>query len=137
VVGEARLEPGQSMNTALHFDVDTSRPHGKLLMAWRAGRRSFYFPIPDPPEHYHLRPRGSDVALPADARVLLPIANANRGEQLFNSTYGCSACHGDPQVPGSNNFGPHLGGIALAARQRVKGLAADQYIYESILQPNR
>jgi hypothetical protein len=137
VVGEARLEPGQSLNTAFHFDFDTTRPHGKLLMSWRSGRKPFYFAIPDPPEHYHLRPRGNDAPLPADARLLLPIANPARGEELFNTSYGCSSCHGDPRVPGSNNFGPHLGGIGLAARKREPGKLAVQYLYEAILQPNR
>lgn len=136
LVGEAPLAPGQTLNTALHFDVETSRPHGKLLMNWQRGRRSVFFALPDPPEHFHRRPRGGDVALPPQARLLLPIANPDRGEQLYNATYGCSACHGDPRQPGSNNLGPHLGGIAVEAGKRVQGLPAEQYIYESILQPD-
>lgn len=136
VVGEALLAPGQTLNTALHFDVETIRPHGRLLLRWRRGRRTFFFPIPDPPAHYHLRPRGGDVALPPDARLLLPIANPDRGEELFKTTYACSACHGDPKVPDSNNLGPHLSGIGVAAGARVKGKPAAQYLYESILTPD-
>ena len=136
VIGEARLAPGETLNTAIHFDIDTTRPHGKLLVHWRRGRKSFYFALPDPPQHYHLRPRGGDVALPPEARLILPIANPDRGEQLYAGVYACGACHGDPKVPGSNNIGPHLGAIANQAERRISGKGAPQYIYESILEPD-
>ncbi|MFY9826314.1 MAG: cytochrome c [Thermoanaerobaculia bacterium] len=135
VVGEATLEPGQTLNTALHFDLNTAKPHGKLLVKWQRGYRTAYFPIPEAPDHAHLRPRGGEP-LPTDARLLLPIADAARGAQLYEQTYACSACHGDPHVPGSNNIGPHLGGIGVVAASRIKGKPAEQYIYESILQPD-
>lgn len=135
LLGEGSLEPGQSLNTVLHFDVDTSRPHGRLLMEWRRGNKSVYYPVPEPVEHYHLRPRGGDD-LPPDARLLLPIGKATRGGRLFAGTYGCAACHGDPKVPNSNNIGPHLGGIAAVAGSRVEGVPAPQYIYESIIEPS-
>jgi hypothetical protein len=136
VVDAARLEPRQTLNTEVHFDVDTTRPHGKLLARWRRGHRSAYFAVPDPPEHYHLRPRGGDVALPADAKVLLPIGDRDRGGELYSGTYGCSACHGDPRVLDSNNIGPHLGNIGIVAGQRIPGKPAAQYIYESLLEPD-
>ena len=136
VLGEARLEPGQRVNTALHFDLDTRKPHGRLLVEWRHGRRSAFFPVPEPAEHYHLRPRAGDDDLPADARLLLPIGKVDRGERLYAETYGCVACHGDPRVAGSNNIGPHLGGIGALAGQRVKGLSAEQYLYDSIVRPS-
>jgi hypothetical protein len=135
VVGTATLEPGQTINTGIHFDIDTRQPHGRLVVEWRHGDRSVYFPVPLPPEHYHLRPRGGED-LPPDARLLLPIGKAVRGERLYAGTYGCSACHGDPKVPDSNNIGPHLGGIADKAGSRVKDLRAEQYIYESIIEPD-
>jgi mono/diheme cytochrome c family protein len=135
VVGEAQLEPGQTLNTALHFDVDTTKPHGKILMRWQRGHKTAYFAIPEAPEHFHLRPRGGE-ALPTDARLLLPIADAGRGARLYDEVYGCSACHGDPHVPESNNIGPHLGSIGLVADHRVQSEPAAQYIYESILNPD-
>jgi cytochrome c553 len=135
VVGEARLEPGQALNTELQFDLDTTKPHGKLLMRWQRGRRTVYFPVPEAPEHFHLRPRRGEP-LPADAQVLLPIADAARGGQLYDQVYGCSACHGDPHTPGSNNVGPHLGNIGAVAETRVKGVPAAQYIYDSMLSPD-
>lgn len=135
VAGQAQLEPGQNFNTAIHFDIDTSQPHGRLKLAWRREGRSVYFPVPEPAEHYHLRPRGGEVALPDDARLLLPISNAERGGRLYADVYGCGACHGDPAVADSNNVGPHLGNIGSVAGGRIAGVGAEQYIYDSILQP--
>ncbi|RMH22042.1 MAG: hypothetical protein D6696_04250 [Acidobacteria bacterium] len=134
--GKAVIAPGQTFNTAVHFDFDTTLPHGKLRVAWRRGERPIYLPIPEPAEHYHLRPRGGEVSLPPDARLLLPIGKPERGERLFKGVYGCIACHGDPQVPDSNNVGPHLGRIAVTAATRIDGLPAAQYVYESIIEPN-
>lgn len=135
VVGTATLEPGQTINTGINFDIDTRQPHGRLVVEWRHGNRSVYFPVPLPPEHYHLRPRAGED-LPPDARLLLPIGKAERGGRLYAGTYGCSACHGDPKVPDSNNIGPHLGRIGAEASDRVKDLRAEQYIYESIMEPD-
>lgn len=135
VVGTAALEPGQTINTGINFDIDTRQPHGRLVVEWRHGNRSVYFPVPLPPEHYHLRPRAGED-LPPDARLLLPIGKAERGGRLYAGIYGCSACHGDPRVPDSNNIGPHLGRIGADASNRVKDLRAEQYIYESIIEPD-
>jgi len=135
-VGRAKIGPGQSLNTAIHFDFDTRLPHGKLRVEWRRSGESAIFAVPEPAEHYHLRPRGGEVALPPDARLLAPIGKAERGESLYMALYGCVACHGDPAIAGSNNVGPHLGGIASAAAGRIEGVAAPQYIYESIIEPS-
>jgi hypothetical protein len=135
-VGRAQVLPGQSLNTALHFDFDTQRPHGRLRVEWRRGGESAYLPIPEPAEHYHLRPRGGEVALPPDARLLLPLGRPEKGLELYNAVYGCVACHGDLAIPDSNNVGPHLGQIGTQAATRIEGMDAAQYIYESILAPN-
>lgn len=133
--GRAKLGPGQSFNTAVHFDFDTTLPHGKLRVEWRRGDDSVYLPIPEPAEHYHLRPRGGDIALPPDARLLLPIGVAERGKKLYEGVYGCVACHGAPELPGTNNVGPHMASIGANAGTRIEGVSAAQYIYESILEP--
>lgn len=135
-VGRAKIGPGQSLNTAIHFDFDTQLPHGKLKVEWRRGEESAFFAIPEPAEHYHLRPRGGEIALPPDARLLLPIGKPDRGATLYRALYGCIACHGDPATPDSNNVGPHLAGIGSAAANRIDGVAAPQYIYESIIAPS-
>ncbi|MCB1036838.1 MAG: c-type cytochrome [Acidobacteria bacterium] len=134
-IGRAPLQPGQRLNTTLHFDFDTTQPHGKLLVEWRRKGKSAFLPIPEPAEHYHARPLGGEVALPQDARLLLPIGEAERGKALFTGRFGCIACHGDPARPGSNNVGPHLAGIATAAATRIEGVSAEQYIYDSIRDP--
>lgn len=134
--GHAVLGPGQTLNTALHFDFDTNQPHGKLRVEWRRDKESVYLPVPEPADHYHLRPRGGEQAFPPDARMVVPLGKAARGESLYNAMYGCVACHGDPRVAGSNNVGPHLGGIGSSAHTRVEGMSAAQYIYDSILEPS-
>ena len=133
--GRAQLGPGQTFNTTVHFDFDTSQPHGKLRVEWRRNGDSVFLPIPEPAEHYHLRPRGGEVALPPNAQLLLPIGRPERGKQLYDAVYGCVACHGDPQSPGTNNVGPHLSGIATSAAGRIEGMPPEQYIYESIIEP--
>ncbi len=135
-VGSARLAPGQTLNAVIHFDFDTTQPHGKLRVAWRRAGETVYLPVPEPAEHYHLRPRGGEISLPADARLLLPIGKADRGEVLFMGRFGCYACHGDPNVAGSNIIGPHLGNIGIEGGARIEGVPAHQYIYEAILDPN-
>lgn len=66
----------------------------------------------------------------------LPEGDAANGPQLYEVTLGCAACHGNPDEPGSNPVGPWLGNIANVAADRVAGQSAEQYIYESILNPN-
>lgn len=135
-VGRAKLAPGQSFNTALHFDFDTREPHGQLRVAWNRGGETAYLPVPEPAEHYHLRPKGGEVALPPKASMVAPLGKVARGGDLYMGMYGCVACHGDPEIPDSNNVGPHLAGIGSAAETRVEGMRGDQYLYESIIEPD-
>lgn len=57
------------------------------------------------------------------------------GATLYTS-YGCSGCHGDTSIAGSNGVGPWLGDIADVGATRVEGESALQYVYSSILIPN-
>lgn len=134
-VGRAPLGAGQQLNTTIHFDFDTTSPHGRLLVEWRRRGESVFLPIPEPAEHYHLRPLGGEVALPLDVRLLLPIGDAERGKSLYDGTLGCMACHGAVDVPGSNNFGSDLATLAEEAGERMEGVSAAQYIYDSIRDP--
>ncbi|MEM8857414.1 MAG: cytochrome c, partial [Chloroflexota bacterium] len=65
----------------------------------------------------------------------LPEGDAEAGEELYNITYGCSACHGEVAVEGSNVIGP-WGGNFNNLDDRIEGYTAADYIYESILLPN-
>lgn len=132
-LGKFTLSAGHSLNTSIYYDFDSSRDLGNLKLRWERGDETVYMPIPHPPEHYHLRPQ--DRFWPDDVMLLMPISDAERGRNHFLAAYGCSACHGDPAVPGSNNVGPHLAGIGSQAAARVPGKSAAQYIYESILRP--
>jgi len=66
----------------------------------------------------------------------LPEGDPVRGEELYNITYGCMACHGNPAEEGSNAIGPWLGNIAEDGATRIEGYTAADYMYESILLPS-
>jgi mono/diheme cytochrome c family protein len=66
----------------------------------------------------------------------LPEGDAANGPDLYQSN-GCNACHGDPAGdPALAVVGPWLGNIGNDAGDRVPGQSAEQYIYESILNPD-
>ena len=62
--------------------------------------------------------------------------DAANGQTLYETTYACTSCHGDPAVEGSNRVGPWLGDLAERGDSIVEGYAAADYAYESILNPN-
>lgn len=50
---------------------------------------------------------------------------------------GCAGCHIIPGVPGANGrVGPDLTEIGIVATARAEGLSAEEYIRQSILEPN-
>jgi mono/diheme cytochrome c family protein len=65
----------------------------------------------------------------------LPEGDASAGEEAY-LTNGCNACHGIPDGSVPAAVGPDLSNIANDAVDRVDGMSAEQYIYESILDPN-
>ena len=65
----------------------------------------------------------------------LPEGDVANGTDIYLAN-ACNACHGDPTVPGSAAVGPDLGNIGNDAATRVEGMPAEQYVYESILDPN-
>ncbi len=78
----------------------------------------------------------------SDLTVKLPAGDAARGQQLFaqqvkqanGSNAPCTACHS--LTPGEVKVGPSLAGIADRAATRESGKTAEQYLRESIQQPN-
>jgi len=55
-------------------------------------------------------------------------------EQVFGVRAGCSICHS--LEPGDNKVGPSLAGVGERAAQRVPGLSAEAYLFQSIMEPN-
>jgi hypothetical protein len=72
--------------------------------------------------------------------IVLPLtyddADATRGMDLYYNAYACTACHGQPENPGSNGTGPWHGDLAQNAPNRIPGVSAQAYVYQSILYPD-
>ena len=61
--------------------------------------------------------------------------NPKAGQQVFTGLGGCSSCH--DITSGQTIVGPTLKGISVRAETREPGVAAVDYIYESITAPNK
>ncbi len=66
----------------------------------------------------------------------LPEGDPVAGETHYNLTYGCAACHGDLNEPGSNRVGPWAGDFREVGATRIEGYTTADYQYESILHPS-
>jgi cytochrome c2 len=66
--------------------------------------------------------------------------DAERGAQIFrtgvNGAPPCSTCHQVVEGAFGFSIGPNLAGVAERARKRVEGLAAADYLNQSILNPH-
>jgi mono/diheme cytochrome c family protein len=67
------------------------------------------------------------TALPSDASPV------DIGKAVYTAS-GCAGCHGEPG--GAGIVGPSITGIATRAGSTVPGLSAEDYIRESIVNPN-
>ena len=78
----------------------------------------------------------------SDVTTELPAGDAERGQKLFaqeekqasQTNASCTACHS--LIPGEVKVGPSLAGIADRAATREPGKTAEEYLRESIQQPN-
>lgn len=101
-----------------------------FVMNWGKGAQAAAA-TPAPPQ---FQPVGSDL------NVTLPAGDAGRGQALFEGTAtladgkptGCAGCH----VAGAGTIAPDIQGVATRAETRKPGLSAEQYLHESIVQPN-
>ncbi|MEM9776474.1 MAG: c-type cytochrome [Chloroflexota bacterium] len=75
-----------------------------------------------------------EITLPTTVAGL-GAGDAEKGEELHNITFGCSACHGDPAVEFSNAVGSWAGTFKDLDNRR-EGYTAADYVYESIVLPN-
>lgn len=71
------------------------------------------------------------------------VGDVKRGEQLYNqstlgskSAEGCVSCHNYDEAAGDDDKAPYTAGTAARAESRVPGLTAEEYIKESIVEPN-
>ncbi|MBT3337918.1 MAG: cytochrome c [Anaerolineae bacterium] len=71
------------------------------------------------------------------------IGDAAKGEELYNratlgskSSEGCVACHNYDETQGDETDAPFTAGTATKAEGRVPGLSAEEYILESIVNPD-
>lgn len=84
-------------------------------------------------------PTPTPVPWPQTVSELAEITDAPdlaAGEEAYSITYGCAACHGNIDEPGSNAVGPWSGELPDMGGTRVDGYNAADYIYESILLPS-
>lgn len=77
---------------------------------------------------------------PSRTARLIQVADPANGETIFNTMYGevgfaCATCH-TVADGAADGLGPNQWGLAERAGERVEGLAAEDYIYESIINPN-
>ena len=63
------------------------------------------------------------------------LAGATTGQQIFTAA-GCGGCHQLSSAGSSGNIGPSLNELASAAGEREKGKSAEQYVHESIVDPD-
>jgi mono/diheme cytochrome c family protein len=63
------------------------------------------------------------------------LAQAKTGEQIFTAA-GCAGCHTFAPAGSNATIGPDLDDLAAAAAKREPGKSAEQYVRESLLQPD-
>ncbi|MEK7276927.1 MAG: c-type cytochrome [Chloroflexota bacterium] len=78
-------------------------------------------------------------AVGTDVNTALPAGDAAAGDALFHGQGGggkfpCSACHS--LTAGQTLVGPSLAGIATRGATTVAGYSAEQYVHESVVQPD-
>lgn len=91
-------------------------------------------------EELAARPTATPTAVPADTPTPAPtptprpVLGETAEEVLLNS--GCTSCHQIGALGEAHKVGPDLSAIGLLAETRVPGMSAEEYIRQSILEPN-
>lgn len=65
----------------------------------------------------------------------LPDDPVEAGRFVFEK-YGCGACHAFDDAGASGTVGPDLNALDQVAAERIEGLSAEEYIRQSIVEPN-
>lgn len=155
-------QPNLDLPTRLLLEVDGRAVWDQTIpLAGSGGRRlsTVYEQIPLPPGAYHLRlllfdrPEADPALVLFNEQVTLekgqilrleyqdarPKGDPRLGERLFSGAVlganpGCAVCHS--LEPGVDLVGPSLAGVASRAAQRVPGLSAEEYLRQSLLEPD-
>lgn len=79
-------------------------------------------------------PTPAPTSTPAPTPTPRPIEGETAEEVILNS--GCAACHAMGALGEAGKVGPDLSNIGAVAAERVPGLSAEEYLRQSILEPN-
>ncbi|MEE9247271.1 MAG: cytochrome c [Dehalococcoidia bacterium] len=92
-------------------------------------------PTPGPAPTATPTPTLGPEPTPPSTPITLPTGDPAAGQQVFTtaSPLTCATCHSMDGTPG---LGPSLQGIDTTAETSVSGLSAEEYITQSILDPN-
>ena len=106
-----------------------------FVMNWAEGdlcdAEPVSFPWPETASEYH-----ELVVEDNDPPYETQEGNPELGAVAYQ-TYTCNTCHGMPEDgPDSATVGPWLGEIKTEGANRIEGVLAQEYIYESILDPS-
>ncbi|HLM09799.1 MAG TPA: c-type cytochrome [Thermoleophilaceae bacterium] len=63
------------------------------------------------------------------------LAGATSGEQIFTAA-GCAGCHQFTPAGSNGNIGPSLDDLASGAGEREPGTSAEEYVRQSLLEPD-
>lgn len=88
-------------------------------------------------EHAEAKPAASGLAVTGDfAKIVaeLPAGNADSGKTLFTAQ-ACAGCHS--LEAGKTLVGPSMAGLFTTAAKRQPNLGAKEYLYQSIVDPNK
>lgn len=77
---------------------------------------------------------GAPTAVPQPTATPRPIDGETAEEIMLNA--GCGACHKIGSIGEAHKVGPDLTYIGLTAGERVPGMSGEEYIRQSILEPN-
>lgn len=79
-------------------------------------------------------PRSTETPEPPAVPLPTPSSAEAKGEAVYAKA-GCAGCHGEPGDAGF--VGPNLAGIARAAGERDPSLSAEEYLRQSIAEPDK
>ncbi|MBI4827930.1 MAG: c-type cytochrome [Nitrospinae bacterium] len=79
-------------------------------------------------------PTGEAAAPAAEGAAPAPAPAADAKEALVK--FGCNTCHMHPLIAEGGDMGPDLAQVAATAGKRKPGMSAEQFIVESIIDPN-